>query len=68
MTNSPSKFIAGSKDGKLCTNLGMVQINDLSDIKQSRTQFFQASLSGFLTTLEISSTGDIICLGFIKLI
>lgn len=54
--NYTANVLAGSKDGSLL-------LNDLIDSSPSRCQYITASISGYLTSLNFSSSGEMIALG-----
>ncbi len=54
--NYAASILAGSREGSL-------QLNDLHDSNQTKSQYFQASLSGYMTALEFSPSGEFFAVG-----
>ena len=54
--NYASLILASSRTGSL-------QITDINDSNQFRSQFMQASISGYLNSMEFSSSGEMIAIG-----
>jgi WD40 repeat protein len=54
--NYTANVLAGSQDGNLL-------MNDLNDTSKLRFQYLSANLSGYLTSLSFSSSGEILALG-----
>lgn len=54
--NYTSSVVAASPDGALL-------MSDINDSSQIRAQFLQASLSGYVSALDFSSSGDMFAVG-----
>ena len=50
------------------TRTGSLQITDINDSNQFRSQFLQASVSGFLTSMEFSSSGEMMAIGILSIL
>ncbi|KAJ3308221.1 poly(A)-specific ribonuclease [Boothiomyces sp. JEL0838] len=54
--NYASSILVASQSGAL-------QLCDINDANQSRSQFYQAEVNGYMTTMEFSSSGELFALG-----